>query len=59
MDVLLKTIAEYGAIGIIAALLFYDVLIMQTKLFTLIENNTKALQELKSFCESRNKGECK
>ena len=40
--------ADYGALGLICILLIYNVYFLQKKVISIIENNTKALSELKS-----------
>lgn len=44
-----KTLTEFGLSGAIIAVLFYDVFCLQRKLMTIIENNTKAMVELKEI----------
>lgn len=53
MEQFLIELAKLGPVGIIAAVLIYDVFYLQKKLLQIIENNTKAMQDLKSFCSSR------
>lgn len=50
MDQVLLKLADLGSIGIIAAVMIYDVFYLQKKLIQIIENNTKAMIELKSHC---------
>jgi len=53
MDIIITKLCDFGAIGLLAALLAYDVLFLQKKLITIIENNTKAMSDLKSYCTER------
>ena len=53
MDPLLAALANLGPIGIIAAILVYDVFFLQKKLLQIVENNTKAMSDLKSYCQSK------
>lgn len=45
MEPLFSSLSEFGVIGAILALLFYDVFYLQKKIITIIENNTKAMTE--------------
>lgn len=51
MDELLKQLGSYGALGIIVAVLFWQMSKLQGKLLEIIEKNTKAFDELKSIIE--------
>ena len=51
MDEVLKILAQYGAAGAIVAVLLYMIYTMQGKLFSVIENNTKALEQLRGIIE--------
>jgi hypothetical protein len=42
---------QYGALGAIAVVSIYQVLVMEKKLFEIIEKNTKVLTELKGTIE--------
>jgi len=53
MDQLLLKLADLGIVGIVAAILLYDVFFLQKKIIQIIENNTKAMSELQSYCSSR------
>jgi hypothetical protein len=53
MDELLTKLTNFGAIGIICAVLIYNVYFLQKKVISIIENNTKALEQLKSIIEQR------
>jgi len=53
MDQLLQQLANLGGMGIVAALLCYDVFYLQKKLISVIEANTRAMQELKSYCSNK------
>jgi hypothetical protein len=50
---LLMQLGNLGGLGIICALLCYDVFYLQRKLITVIEANTKAMQDLKSYCSNK------
>jgi hypothetical protein len=51
-DPLLSRLADVGAVGIIAALAVWQVFYLTRKLLTVIENNTKAMTELKDHCKA-------
>ena len=51
MESLLDKLANLGSLGIIAALLIYDVFYLQKKLIQVIENNTKAVTEMREHCK--------
>lgn len=51
MDELLKQLGSYGALGIIVAVLFWQMSKLQGKLLEIIEKNTKAFDELKGIIE--------
>ena len=53
MEILLDKLGNLGAMGVILALLCYDVFYLQKKLITIIENNTKAMTDLKEYCHDR------
>jgi len=57
MDTLLIELAKLGPLGIIIAILVYDVFYLQRRLLQIIENNTSAMQDLKAHCSGihRNK----
>lgn len=44
-------LSDYGALGIIAAFLIYEVTYLQKKIFSVIENNTAALNKFASIVE--------
>lgn len=46
-----SSLANYGAIGILAGVCLYQVIFLQSKVFTIIENNNKALSELKTVID--------
>jgi hypothetical protein len=56
MEPFLIELAKLGPIGIIAAVLIYDVFYLQKKLIQVIETNTKAMQDLKAFCSNKKEG---
>lgn len=47
MESLIERLANLGGIGILAGALLWIVMNTQKKLFSVIENNTRALTELK------------
>jgi hypothetical protein len=53
MDALLARLGDFGSLGIVLALVLYDVFYLQRKLITIIENNTKAMTDLKNFCSNK------
>lgn len=52
----MQQLSNLGAMGVIIALLAYDVFYLQKKLLQVIENNTKAMSDLKEFCRIKNGG---
>ena len=46
-------LGEYGVLGIMLALLIYDVIYLQKQLLRVIDNNTRAMSDLKNHCVSR------
>lgn len=48
---IISKFADYGALGLICLLLIYNVYFLQKKVISIIENNTKALTELKSVID--------
>lgn len=44
-------LTNYGAVGILAGVCLYQVIYLQGKIFNLIENNNKALSELKTVID--------
>jgi hypothetical protein len=57
MDSVMQQLSNLGAMGVIIALLAYDVFYLQKKLLQVIENNTKAMSDLKEFCRIKNGGD--
>jgi hypothetical protein len=53
MEALLTRLGDFGVAGLVAAIVIYDVFYLQKKLLTIIENNTKAMTELKNFCSNK------
>jgi hypothetical protein len=51
---LLELASTYGFAGLMAAALFIQNIFMQKRIITIVENNTKAMQELKDHCANRN-----
>jgi hypothetical protein len=47
METLLMKLADFGAVGIIAALAIWQVFYLSRRMMGIIENNTKAMTELK------------
>lgn len=54
MEEQLIKLADFGTVGIIAAVLIYDVFYLQKKLIQIIENNTQAITSLKDHCQNKN-----
>jgi hypothetical protein len=50
---IISKFADYGALGLICLLLIYNVYFLQKKVISIIENNTKALTELKSIIQEK------
>ena len=53
---ILTKIGEYGVLGLVLMYALWDNFKMKSKLFKIIENNTKALTELKIFIENKING---
>lgn len=51
MDELMSVLTNYGPLGVIAALLFFQMNKLQSKLLDIVETNTKAFLELKSVID--------
>ena len=51
MDAIIKGLLELGPTGAVCGVLFYLVVIMQRKLFSIVENNTRAMTELKGVID--------
>lgn len=51
MDELISILTNYGPLGVIAGLLFFQMNKLQSKLLEIIETNTKAFLELKSVID--------
>lgn len=51
MDSVIQSFTQLGALGITCAALFYMVVILQRKLIDIVENNTRAMIELKSIID--------
>ena len=51
-------LADYGALGIIVLWFIYEVAYLQRKLFSVIENNTKALNEMTVIITKHFKKDC-
>lgn len=50
-------LVQYGALGIMCAVLIYDVMFLQKKILSVVESNTKALEAFKvtvDKCEKNN-----
>lgn len=48
METLTQQLLDYGAIGLLAGVCIYQVVYLQGKIFTIIENNSNALLDLKN-----------
>jgi len=46
-------LTNFGVLGILCTLLIYNVYFLQKKVISIIENNTKALTELRIIIEQR------
>lgn len=53
MEPLFKDLANFGAVGIIAAVALWQVFSLSDKLFRVIENNTRALTELREIIKNK------
>jgi hypothetical protein len=53
MEQIIIELAKLGPVGVMAAVLVYDVFYLQKKLLQIIENNTRAMQDLKSHCSNK------
>lgn len=51
MDELTNILTNYGPLGVIAGLLFFQMNKLQSKLLDIVETNTKAFLELKSVID--------
>jgi len=47
MNALIEKLPDFGALGIVCALLIYNVYFLQKKVIAIVENNTKALTEMR------------
>jgi hypothetical protein len=54
MESILLKVADFGALAAIAGALLYDVFFLQRKLIQIIENNTKAMTDLRTYCAMKN-----
>jgi hypothetical protein len=52
MEQLYIQLAQTGAVGLLAAVLLWQVFFFGKKIFSVIENNTKALTELSTLIKS-------
>lgn len=53
MDAMIEKMANFGALGIICGVLLTYVIYVSKKMFYVIENNTKAMTELKTIIETK------
>jgi hypothetical protein len=51
MEELTAKLADFGVLGVMCALLVYNVIFLQKKVISIVENNTKAFGELKTIIE--------
>jgi hypothetical protein len=51
MDAMIKELMQYGVLGVVVAVLFFQQYKLQSKLIEIIEKNTKAFDELKGIIE--------
>ena len=49
MEPLLEKFGDYGVMGLVAAVLFFQMSRLQNKLLEIIEKNTRAFDELKAI----------
>jgi hypothetical protein len=55
VEKIIESFVQLGALGVICAALFYLVVTMQKRLFTIVENNTKVMTEVKTVIDKCNK----
>lgn len=48
---IVEVFLQYGALGAIATVSIYQVLVMEKKMYSMIENNTRVLTELRKTIE--------
>lgn len=53
MDALLSKLPDFGVLAIVCGLLIYNVMYLQKKLISVIENNTAAMTKLKDYCSNK------
>lgn len=51
MEPIIQSFVQLGALGVMCAALFYMVVNFQRKIFNIIENNTRAMVELKGVID--------
>jgi len=51
MEQLISRLTDFGVLGVMCGLLIYNVLFLQKKVISIVENNTKAFDEMKSVIE--------
>lgn len=48
----MEALFQYGALGVVCAAAIWDISYLQKRMFTVVENNTKALAELKAVVQN-------
>lgn len=51
MEELIAKFGDYGVLGIVAGILFFQMSRLQNKLLEIIEKNTKAFEELRAMID--------
>lgn len=51
MESIIKELVNYGALGLMCGILIYNVIFLQKKVISIVENNTRAFDGLKSIIE--------
>lgn len=51
MEPIIQSFVQLGALGVTCACLFYMVVFLQRKLLSIVENNTRAMTELKGVID--------
>jgi len=51
MDEVTAKLADFGVLGIMCGLLVYNVIFLQKKVISIVENNTQAMTSMKSVIE--------
>ena len=51
MDVFIKSLIDYGALGLLSGVLLWELHFLQNKIISTLEKNTAAFNDLKSIIE--------